>query len=114
MKDTKKEIEKISVDIIKKTEGESVSKNMKNYSKKKSEKPNSIKNNLNSGNSKIHTQSTEIKIIDISKPSKQEEINKIKQLEEKIVDYNEKEAFLNLIKYAKKGDRVGFINTMEM
>lgn len=34
-------------------------------------------------------------------------------IEEKISDYNEKEAFADLIKYAKKGDRIGFINTME-
>lgn len=120
MKDPKKEVEKISAEVIKKIEGESLSKQKISCSKRKSENPNSNKTYLNIGNSKNNAKNMEIKIKEKSKPSKQDEISisQIKKhlLEEKITENNQngKELeFLTLIKYAKKGDRVGFINTLE-
>ena len=34
-------------------------------------------------------------------------------VEEKLVDYNEKETFSNLVSFAKKGDRVSFMKSIE-
>lgn len=67
-----------------------------------------------SDNLKVKINNAEIIIsTDIKKKDVDNEINKIKILEEKISDLSEKEEFSTLIKFAKKGDRVGFLNTME-
>lgn len=67
-----------------------------------------------SDNLKVKINNAEIIIsTDLKKKDVDNEINKIKILEEKISDLSEKEEFSTLIKFAKKGDRVGFLNTME-
>lgn len=69
-----------------------------------------------SDNLKIKINSAEIVLnTDVKKNDKDfdNEKTKIKILEEKISDLSEKEEFSTLIKFAKKGDRVGFLNTME-
>jgi hypothetical protein len=123
----KSTFDKINTDNTKLREGHSVTKkDLISYSKKKPElKSNHLinksknkftNNNINSGN---HTggRSGEIKFMNnnnnINDKNNMYELKKIKSLEEKLTNYNEKETFDNLIKYAKKGDRVNFMDTIE-
>jgi hypothetical protein len=111
----KSTFEKVTSDLTKTRESTSISKKVTSYSKKKSDNLVSNKSNINSVNINLNAQAKPDQIVNIEiQKFKDEEVSKIKSLEEKITDYNEKEAFSNLIKYAKKGDRVGFINTIEM
>lgn len=111
----KSTFDKVTSDLSKTREANSQSKKVTSYSKKKSDNLTSNKSNINNVNINLNTQTKPEQILNIEvQKFKEEEISKIKSLEEKITDYNEKEAFSNLIKYAKKGDRVGFINTIEM
>lgn len=106
--------EKVTSELGKPRDGLSVSKKLVSFSKKKTDKTNSANSKPATGNLSKNLVSTYEPIRLEVKKVQVEELTKIKILEEKITDYNEKEAFTELIKYAKKGDRVGFMSTIDI